>query len=115
MVIIMASRAANTTTILYPQLEKVSDIFSLQHKEDDTPVDIMRNLIKLSLTMKLKECNGKLADFEGKYARKFSQFDNDWKQNKIANKYDYQIEADFIDWEALELLKNDILNLLIEL
>jgi hypothetical protein len=62
--------------------------------------------------LKLKDCNGKIALFEARYGVDFDTFKNSWNKSKITNKHSYQVESDYIDWEALEMLKKDLLGVL---
>lgn len=113
-------RLLSKTTTLSPELKKVSKIFSFETFENgklkvQNEEHLLKEIIRSALIMKLQECNSKIANFEGKYGQIFEMFTADWDKDKIIDKYSYRTEGDYIDWEALELLKKDILALLIKL
>lgn len=62
-------------------------------------------LVREVAMAKLRECNGRLADFEFRYGMSFSQFDVAWDQDQIPDKHSYSVETDYVEWEALEMEK----------
>ena len=61
---------------------------------------------------RLEEFNKKILEFEEKYGMSFKDFAKLWDEDKIKNKYRYEVESDFIDWEILEMEKRDLIMLL---
>ena len=43
---------------------------------------------------------------------KFEEFRRAWEAEKIKDKYSHEVEADYIEWEALEMEKERWLELL---
>jgi len=54
---------------------------------------------------KLRECNERIAGFEFRYGTSFDRFDAAWDQDRVPDKHSYSVEADYIEWEALEMEK----------
>ena len=68
-----------------------------------------KNFIREALVLKLQGINQKIAVFEGKYNKNFQQFRNEWQKTRSAKRYDYETEGDYVDWEALEEYKHDLM------
>ena len=62
-------------------------------------------LARETIAAKLKECNQLISDYEFRYGKSFADFDAAWDKNEIPDKHSYQVESDFIEWEALEMEK----------
>jgi hypothetical protein len=58
---------------------------------------------------RLKEFTDNILKFEEKYGVSFDEFEKMWDSGKIRNKYSYDVESDFIDWEMLEMEKSELL------
>lgn len=67
---------------------------------------------KEALILKLQEVNQKIAVFEGKYNKGFREFVRDWTKRKNAKRYAYELESDYLDWEALEQYKRDLMRVI---
>lgn len=72
-------------------------------------------LARETIASKLKDCNQRISDYEFRYGKSFADFDAAWDQDEIRNKHSYQVESDFIEWEALEMEKQHWLSLIREL
>jgi len=70
------------------------------------------NLAKEVIKSKIKECSELIANFESKYSMKFEEFRHAWEAGEIKGRYSHEVEADYIEWEALELEKERWLELL---
>ena len=70
------------------------------------------NFLKESLILQLQEINKKIAVFEGKYNQTFLEFTRDWKKMTGAQKHSYETEGDYLDWEALESYKRDLMRVI---
>ena len=70
------------------------------------------NLIRESIKAKIKECNELISKFETKYKVEFEEFKKLWEADKIEEKHSYEVETDFLEWEALEMEKAEWLRLL---
>lgn len=70
------------------------------------------NMIKEGIKAKIKECNELIANFETKYRVEFEEFKKIWDEGKIEGKHSHEVETDFIEWEALEMEKDEWLRLL---
>jgi len=50
----------------------------------------------------LEECNRGILKYESKYGMTFEEFKDLWDKSEIKDKYSTEVEADYIEWEALE-------------
>jgi len=62
-------------------------------------------LARETIAAKLKACNERISDYEFRYGMSFRDFDAAWDRDGIPDKHSYQVESDFIEWEALEMEK----------
>lgn len=62
-------------------------------------------LVREVAMAKLRECNERIAEFEFRYGIPFNQFDAAWDRDQILDKHSYSVEADYMEWEALEMEK----------
>ena len=60
----------------------------------------------------LEECNRGTLKYESKYGMTFEEFKDLWDKSEIKDKYSTEVEADYIEWEALEMEKRHWLSLL---
>lgn len=56
--------------------------------------------IKDLLRLKLMESSQQQAEFTRRYGMEYSAFKHAWEDDLIPNKYSYEVERDFWDWEA---------------
>ncbi len=81
--------------------------------EDFTPgADLetkLENLTRENLEHQLRECNEALSRFEAKYGLTFADFARAWQEDKVLNKYAHEVERDFMEWEARQMEKEDLL------
>jgi hypothetical protein len=56
--------------------------------------------IKDLLRLKLVETRGRRRDFEQRYGMDFDLFKQAWDEGRIADKYSYEVERDYQEWEA---------------
>ena len=82
--------------------------------EGVTMKERMKNSFKEALMSKLRVRNDEITALEAKYGMSFSEFQRAWDKDQIADKYSYEVEGDYIDWEALEMDKRKLLNALAE-
>ena len=83
--------------------------------EGVTMEERMRNSFKEALMSKVRVRNDAITALEAKYGMSFAKFQHAWDKDQIADKYSYEVEGDYIDWEALEMDKRKLLNALAEL
>ncbi|MBI2122036.1 MAG: hypothetical protein HYT98_02835 [Candidatus Sungbacteria bacterium] len=72
----------------------------------------LQGFIKEALILRLQETSQKIALFEGKYNKNFAEFRQTFKKAKGAKKYSYGSESDYMDWEALEMYKRELMRVL---
>lgn len=72
----------------------------------------LQDFIKEALFLHLQEANKKIAIFEGTYNKTFQQFSDQWKNQKNPEKFSYRNENDFLDWEAQEMYKHDLMKVI---
>jgi hypothetical protein len=75
----------------------------------------LETFFKDSLVLQLQEVNKKIAVFEGKYNKDFSEFQSAWKKWSTAKRRSYETEVDYMDWEALEDYKRDLMRVIYSL
>jgi hypothetical protein len=54
------------------------------------------------LRLKLKENQERLKFFAKRYGMSFEEFQNAWNKDQIIDKYSYDIEKDYWEWEAAQ-------------
>ncbi len=65
----------------------------------------LRKILFEYLELKLKELQGQIKKFEGKWGMSFEEFSAKCKQKEIGKDiYSYEVEKDFWDWERVETL-----------
>jgi hypothetical protein len=52
--------------------------------------------------LKLREAEQQIKSFEERYGMAFEKFQQDWENDQIADKYSYEVEKDFWEWEAAQ-------------
>lgn len=68
----------------------------------------------ISMTLKdaakyrLNEINKRIKRFYEKYRADFSKFERLWKEGKIKNKFSYDVEKDYIEWDSLVTRKDKL-------
>lgn len=72
-------------------------------------------LFLASLESMLVKYSREILRFEEKYGVSFPEYERLWDEGKIEAKYSYEVEADFIDWEMLEMEKKELLKVLAKL
>lgn len=61
---------------------------------------------------RLEQFSKEILRFEEKYGVSFAEFEQMWDRDEIKDKHSHEVEADFIDWEMLEMEKRELLSLL---
>ncbi len=54
------------------------------------------------LRLKLQEAEQQIKSFEERYGMIFEKFQQAWENDQIADKYSYDIERDYWEWEAVQ-------------
>jgi len=72
----------------------------------------LENLTRESLEHQLRACNEALSHFEAKYGLTFTDFAQAWQEGKIPDKHSHEVERDFMEWEALSMEREELLDLL---
>ena len=68
-----------------------------------------------ALRLRLRDIVDQLGIFEARYGRTFEQFATDWNAGRLADRFSHGIERDFMEWEALIMERQEILELIREL
>lgn len=63
----------------------------------------------------LENYTKQILKFEEKYGVSFTEFEKLWDSGQIEEKYSYEVESDFIDWEMLEGEKSELIKLIANL
>lgn len=68
-----------------------------------------------ALRMRLRQVVDQLGAFEAHYGRTFEQFSADWNVARVADRFTRRVERDFMEWEALVMERQELLELIREL
>jgi hypothetical protein len=68
-----------------------------------------------ALRLRLRDVAEQLSAFEARHGRTFEQFAADWNAGRIADRSSRRAERDFMEWEALAMERQEILELIREL
>ena len=71
-----------------------------------------QEFVKEALFLRLQETNKKIALFEGKYNKSFAEFKRRLGKGGGAERYSHEWESDYLDWEALEMYKRELMRVL---
>jgi hypothetical protein len=74
----------------------------LQFAEGKTIQEKLARLLLSDLENRLRSCTDRLYEFEKKYSLAFKEFKEAWEKNKVPEKFSYEIERDYMEWESLE-------------
>jgi len=74
----------------------------LEAVEGKTPEGKVITLVQDNISFKLQRCEAEMGRFEAKYGMTFEEFDRTLAKRKVKEKYSYEIETDYVEWEALE-------------
>jgi len=64
--------------------------------------DKLVRLIMSDLENRFRTCTERLYEFEKKYRLAFNQFNEAWETDISPEKYSYETEKDYIEWESLD-------------
>ena len=59
-------------------------------------------LLVRDLENRLHSCTERLYEFEKKYGQVFQEFKEAWETDKVPERYAYEIERDYMEWESLD-------------
>lgn len=68
----------------------------------------MRATLKDALEHRLEKITKKEKKFKEKYGMEFEKFEEEWKDGEIENKYSYDVESDYWEWEGLKTRRKKI-------
>ena len=74
----------------------------LFHIEGKSIQDKLVRLIMSDLENRFRSCMERLYEFEKKYKLVFKQFKEAWETDTGPEKYSYEIEKDYMEWESLD-------------
>ena len=74
----------------------------LQFAEGKTIQEKLARLLLSDLENRLRSCTDRLYEFEKKYSLAFKEFKEAWEKDKVPEKFSYEIERDYMEWESLE-------------
>ena len=69
----------------------------------------LENVTRERLESRLGECNAALSGFETKYGMPFAEFAVAWQAGNIPQRHSYEVERDFMEWEARQMEHSDLL------
>lgn len=67
-----------------------------------------------ALRMRLRQVIDQVGAFEARHGRTFEQFGADWNAARVADRFSRRVERDFMEWEALAMERQEILDLIRE-
>ncbi len=68
-----------------------------------------------ALRMRLRVVADQLGSMEARYGRGFEQFAADWSADRVSDRFSHRVERDFMEWEALTMERQELLDLIREL
>lgn len=68
--------------------------------QENRPEVALPLALKELLRLKLNEAKERQLAFETKYGRPFDAFKTAWDADEIADRYSYEVESDYWEWEA---------------
>ncbi|KXA97553.1 hypothetical protein AKJ37_00995 [candidate division MSBL1 archaeon SCGC-AAA259I09] len=68
----------------------------------------MRSTLKDALEHRLERIAREEKEFMEKYGMGFEDFEEEWKHGGIENRYSYDIESDYWEWEGLKTRREKI-------
>jgi len=74
----------------------------LEYAEGDNLNEKLVKLIVSDLETRLHVCTERLYEFEKKYGSNFQEFKEAWEIRTTSEKYSYEIERDYFEWESLD-------------
>jgi len=74
----------------------------MSYIEGGTIQEKMARLVMSHLENRFRSCTERLYDFEKKYRLPFKQFKEGWDANTSGEKYSYETEKDYMEWESLD-------------
>lgn len=74
----------------------------LLYTEGKSIQEKLTRLVMSDLENRLRSCTERLYEFEKKYSLAFKQFKEAWETDKIPEKYSYETERDYMEWESLD-------------
>ncbi len=74
----------------------------LQFAEGKTIQEKLARLLLSDLENRLRSCTERLYEFEKKYSLAFKEFKEAWEKDKVPEKFSYEIERDYMEWESLD-------------
>lgn len=83
------------TVISKPIYRVLTDLTQQPRVEVSLPL-----AIKELVTLKLTEANERCHAFEQRYGMEFESFRDAWNEDHIPDRYSYEVERDYWDWEA---------------
>lgn len=95
-------------------LEIDKDIYNalVESFGEDTLKEKIDDILLSAIESRLDNYNHEILKFEERYGLSFKEFERMWDKDKIENKYSYEVEGDFVDWEMLEMEKKELLSAL---
>jgi hypothetical protein len=74
----------------------------LLYTEGKSIQDKLVRLIMSDLENRFRSCTERLYEFEKKYRLAFRPFKEAWETDASSEKYSYEIEKDYMEWESLD-------------
>ena len=72
----------------------------------------LEHFVKNALLLQLQETSREIAVFEARYNKNFTEWKRERTKQKNESRYAYTIESDYLDWEALEVYKHDLMRVI---
>lgn len=72
----------------------------------------LKGFVRNALLLQLQEVSRKIAVFEGGFNKSFSEFKRSWLKMGVSKRHSYKMESDYLDWEALEQHKRDLMRII---
>jgi len=74
----------------------------LHYTEGKTLQEKLARLVVSDLENRLRSCAERLYEFEKKHGMGFDEFKKAWREDNVPEKYSYEVERDYMEWESLD-------------
>ena len=67
----------------------------------ETEEEKLLSMARSALKERLRNVSERISELEAKYAMTFEEFAQAWEEGRVPEKWSFDVERDYFDWEAL--------------
>lgn len=91
-----AKRVHEPQTVISKRIHRILTVLTKEPRLEVALPLAMKDLLRL----RLKETREQRESFEQRYGMDFKAFKQAWDEDRIEDKYSYEVERDYREWEA---------------